>query len=1158
MADVTVTIPIERVAPDLNADIRAGLPVSVFGMSFGERAHVAASIDGFAVFLTTDYVAARAACIELNQLGRGEWVHLPARADVLSYVSARDFSIPAERASALGKIATGRARGVVTTADALLQLYAPPARWLASVVNVAKGEEVSPASLGSRLTAAGYSRRDLVEGVGQWSLRGDILDVFPMGETRAVRIEFWGDLVEKIRYVDPDTQLSDGEAEDVTVYPACETVFDASEGEIAARAFAADRPKKLEPDYAARFDRIESEITARLNGGANDASLEFAFPYLPHATFADWLPADATIVYDETKALFDNFRQAEKEHAARYKNLLATGEATVGSLRQMTTFEDYLAAFGGFRSLSFARITSSNFFFDPRKIYNYNCAPITRYSLNFAELAEDVRRWTQSGYKVLLCGRDAEGTRAVRDGLARQGLAVGELDDVGDFLYARAGVGIVSAELEKGYSYHERKVIVVGSGDIFPARTKRIRKTDTRQAFVQPVAGDYVVHYVHGIGKCLGTTRLTTSLGTKDYIEIEYRDGDKLYVPVDQMDLLSKFSGESPRLSKMGGKEFAKVKERVKASVKAMAVDLVKLYGARLHAQGYRYSIDESMTDEFVAKFPFRSTPDQLAATAEIYADLASGKIMDRLLVGDVGYGKTEVALRAAFAVMLEGKQVAFLAPTTILSEQHYRTAEKRFAEYGIRMGVLNRFVSAAKQRETLKKLEKGELDFVCGTHRLLSKDVRFRDLGLLVLDEEQRFGVADKEKLKVLKNTVNVLTMTATPIPRTLHMSMSGIRDISTLANPPADRLPVQTTVTEYTDSLARDCITREIARGGQAFVVCNRVESIYRYAAHLAEQLPNARIIVCHGQMSEAELETNVKKFYDGDADVLVSTTIVENGIDLPSANTMLVVDADRLGLSQLYQLRGRVGRSNRLAYAYFTYTAGKLLSEVATKRLSTLLEFTEFGSGFKIAMRDLEIRGAGNVLGREQHGHMEKVGYDLYCRMLGEAVAEIRGETRAEERECEVVMDVDAYLPDDYIRDAESRMNVYARVAAVRSRSDRERLKSELKDVYGELPRSVLNLVTVGLYKGYGVRLGIEQIKVSKQSAAITLSELTPWAATLLAARDAGCVLKPAAKPVLIFTPDRQSMYERVFLFLERALVVKKTCENPPRGGETLADA
>ena len=646
-------------------------------------------------------------------------------------------------------------------------------------------------------------------------------------------------------------------------------------------------------------------------------------------------------------------------------------------------------------------------------------------------------------------------------------------------------VAMSSEELDHGFILHDCKLAVVGSGDIFTKPvTKHIRRR-RGDMFSAPEIGDYAVHEKHGVGRITGTKKIETGDGIKEYISIAYRGGDVLYVPVEQMDILSKYVGEGqPTLSKIGGADFERVKERVRASIKKLAFDLKLLYAERSEKKGYRFPENAAMMEEFENAFAYEETPDQLTSIEEIKADMCSDKVMDRLLCGDVGYGKTEVALRAIYLCVLGGKQAALMCPSTILSEQHYNTACERFREFGVRVEKLNRFRTAKEQEKTLQELKEGKIDLIVGTHRLLSDDVKFYDLGLLVLDEEQRFGVEHKEKIKNVKNTIDCLTMTATPIPRTLHMSLAGIRDISTINTPPTKRLPVQTYVVEETETLIRDAVVREITRGGQVFILYNRVESISAFTGKICEIVPEAKVTYAHGRMDKNTLEGNVFAFYKGEKNVLVTTTIIENGIDLPNANTIIVIDADRLGISQLYQLRGRVGRGSRLASAYFTFKPNKVMTSDAAERLKAIMQFTELGSGFKIAMRDLEIRGAGNVLGAEQHGHMDKVGYELYSKLLKE---ELTGESQFS---AELDIHAEAYIPETYIESSAGRMDCYKQIAEIRSVEDYKRVLGSIEENYGPMPDEVLNLMIIAVLKSYAATFNIKKIVVDGQGGVLEL--------------------------------------------------------------------
>lgn len=720
------------------------------------------------------------------------------------------------------------------------------------------------------------------------------------------------------------------------------------------------------------------------------------------------------------------------------------------------------------------------------RTYNFKSAPVGDYLNSFPELYSDISAWLANKYRIILfCGDGGKASR-MREALAEKGIYAHELPVKYKYL---DGVTVIEDRIEKGLILHEDKLVIVGTGNMYTksAVEKRVKRR-RGDVFAAPEAGDYAVHEIHGIGRIRGTEKIESSEGTKEYIAVEYAGGDVLYVPVEQTDTLTKYTGGTPKLSKIGGQEFARVKERVKESLKKLAFDLKALYAERRGKVGFAFPENKELMDEFAAAFPYNETPDQLTSINEVLSDMASGKVMDRLLCGDVGFGKTEVAFRAVYMCVLGGKQAVLMCPSTILCEQHYNNAKERFKDFGVNVEVINRFKTPREQEDILSRLASGKIDFLIGTHRLLSKDVKFHDLGLLVLDEEQRFGVEHKEKLKTLKKQVDCLTMTATPIPRTLHMSLTGIRDISMIETPPESRLPVQTYVVEESEVLIRDACIRELSRGGQIFVLYNRVETIYNFATKLKGILPEAVVTVAHGRMEKSALEKSVFDFYDGKSNVLVTTTIIENGIDLPNANTIIVIDADRLGVSQLYQLRGRVGRGSRMAHAYFTYKPQKVMTEEASKRLEAIMECTRLGSGFKLAMRDLQIRGAGNVLGAEQHGHMDKVGYELYSKLLKE---EITGE---EQTVAELEINAPSFIPDYYIEAGSVRMDTYKQIAEIRSIDDFKRVSVSLEEAYGKIPAETFNLLIIAVLKCYSARFAVRKIVVNSKRAGLEFSSVS----------------------------------------------------------------
>ena len=729
-------------------------------------------------------------------------------------------------------------------------------------------------------------------------------------------------------------------------------------------------------------------------------------------------------------------------------------------------------------------------FLSPIRKIEINSAILHHYQGQLDLLIEDILKKKKDGYRtVILSGTRVRGERLVST-LRERGIESSYRDNIESI--ALGEVVITFGNLLKGFECPKYRTCVISDKEVFGEAKRKLSKTKSKskgvskiKSFAELKPGDYVVHVNHGIGVYKGIKQIEVSGHKRDYLDIVYDKGDKLYVPVDQLDLVQKYigsEGKSPKVNKLGGAEWQKAKSKVKKSINEIAEDLVKLYAARASVKGYKYSKDTEWQMQFEDEFPFQETPDQLSSIEEIKKDMESDKPMDRLLCGDVGYGKTEVALRAAFKAVMEGKQVAFLVPTTILAEQHYKNMIKRFSDFPIKIDMISRFRTAKEQKSTLQSVKEGNVDVLVGTHRLVSKDIVFKDLGLLIVDEEQRFGVAQKEKIKNLKKNVDVLTLSATPIPRTLHMSLTGVRDISVIETPPEERYPIQTYVVEQNDQLIRDAIMREIGRGGQVYFVYNRVEDIEKIANYIKNLVPESRVGIAHGQMTERQLEKEMLDFMANEYNVLVCTTIIETGIDIQNVNTIIIYDADKMGLSQLYQLRGRVGRSNRIAYAYLLYTKDKVLTEVAEKRLKALKDFTELGSGFKIAMRDLEIRGAGNMMGSAQHGHMAAIGYDLYCRMLEDTVKLIKGDIDKEPIETTVDLKVDAYIPSSYIEDEMQKIEVYKKIAAIESIDEYMDIKEELEDRYSDIPDPVYNLMDIAYIKSRAKLLSIEEIKES----------------------------------------------------------------------------
>lgn len=1071
---------------EIGQNIRGGIPSAVFGVNFAEKCLIASSVGLPVLYIVKDGLYGAKIAEELTALSGERTVYLPAKDDVLLYKSAFDRTSLFARLNALYEIKNG-ARFVVTTFQSLLQLFPRDI----PTIKIRKNEVYDIGGIVNKLVKFGYRREEFADDRATFALRGDILEINPVNGEYSYRVDFFGDEVESVFSFYGEDRENKTAVTEFEIIAATDVIVGDDEVEDIKQTLRQSLSKFGTLSVRDDARKIVNDLEEKLDGGVPCGELQFVMPILKSVTddFTTYMPTDTLVVYDESKMLVDGITATLKDHSERLLTLGRAGKIFDFSARQLSDCRKLIKRLNSFREVAFQNITTTINFFNPLKTYSLRCSPVARYTADFEAIYDDVKNWKFGGYKVIICcGNDKRA-----DSLSDELYARGCMCVRGDNAELKNGVAVVTSYfLPSGLIYHSAKLVLIGTGDLYIAtkENKRIKRK-RGDLFQAPEVGDYAVHEVHGIGYVKGVKRITTQEGSKDYVAVEYLGGDTLYVGVDQMDKLTKYmgGGEKPRLNRIGGKEFERIKERVKASISEMTIDLKKLYKARKEKKGFAFSADDAFSEEFDEAFEFEPTEDQIQSVAEIKADMESEKVMDRLLCGDVGFGKTEVAFRAAFKAIADGKQVALVCPTTILCEQHYRAAKKRFENFGVRIESLNRFKTSAQQKKIITDLADGLISFVIGTHRLFGSDVKFHDLGLLVLDEEQRFGVEHKEKLKLLKENVDTLTMTATPIPRTLHMSLAGIRDISVINTPPNIRIPVQTYVVEESDALFKDAITRELAREGQVLVMHNRVETIYKLADKLKTIVPEAKIIVAHGQMDAKTLEDSVMKFYDGDYNVLVATTIIENGIDLPRANTIIVTDSDKLGLSTLYQLKGRVGRSNVMAHAYFTFDRDKVMSEAAYKRLSALTEFTEMGSGYKIAMRDLEIRGAGNVMGKEQHGHMDKVGYELYNKLLKESL----GETK-KESDVELDVNMDAYIPEDYISTSSSRMDCYKQIAEITADEDDERVTRSLEEYYGKIPREVRNLILIAKLKAAAKKRGAVKVAVGSKKSYVELADIS----------------------------------------------------------------
>lgn len=1038
--------------------------------------------------------------------------------------------------TALAALEEGQDCIVIAPVTAALKPLIPPDEFCALAFDVAMGQELAPEEVAGRLAAMGYERVSAVEAMGQFGIRGGIIDIFPMNREHPVRIELFDTEIDSVRSFDPLTQRSVKNETSVRIWPASllvqkEELFRGASQKI-HRSYTA-QAKKLSGDEAQRLLARRDQLEEALATGTQRSVLERYLPYFYKELAHLWDYADSedcVVMFDDPDRLEEALEAYAKEAAEDFKVLLERGECVPAEGRQILTKNDLYGMYRGQNCACFftpfqKRIRGVETL-DTLEGIASRQAPVFNGRMDLLE--SELRRSVKQGYQVTIACSSLERCNNMEEFLDRAGLA--------------GKVEVRQGTVSSGMDYPDAKRMILSDGDIFlhtKKKRKRAKSKNARpiKAFTDIRQGDYVVHENHGIGRFLGVEELTVQGIRKDYLKIKYAGEDLLYVPVEQMDIVQKYvgaDGTAPKINRLSGSDWKKTKEKAQAAIENMAGELLELTAQRQLQKGYAFGPDTQWQKEFEDMFPYEETADQLRCTAEIKKDMERDVAMDRLLCGDVGYGKTEVAARAIFKCILEGKQAAILVPTTILANQHYHTLKTRMEQFPCKVEMLCRFRTESQQEEIVSKLRRGEIDVLVGTHRMLSKDVKFKDLGLLVIDEEQRFGVQHKEAIKMLRQNVDVLTLSATPIPRTLHMSLIGIKDMSLIEEPPEERYPVQTYVMEQDDDILREAIRREMDRGGQVFVVYNRVKGIHAIASRIQKLVPEARIAIGHGQMNERALEDVMLSFVEGEYDILLATTIIESGIDIPNANTIIVIDADRYGMSQLYQLRGRVGRSNRMAYAYLMYERQKVLSEVAEKRLRAIREFTEFGAGFHIAMRDLEIRGAGNLLGTAQSGHMMMIGYELYCKLVEDAVRKLSGTvTNMPQIETSIELDIPAFLPSYYISDELLKLQMYKKIAGIGDKEEREEIFDEMTDRYGDPPKEAVNLMDIAWLKSRCILLGISRIHIENGRLVFTFEELNGLKPQVLAQATAAYGMRMTiyggVKPTIRLTTKKKRLQE-----------------------------
>ncbi len=1085
--------------------------VTVMRVTDGAKAHIISQLDAKRIAVASDGLAAKSLAAKLNAYPSVKAVHFPFRDDVL--LPRRNFSLDGvyERTCALTAYLTGEADVLVLAVDALLQYFPRRDIFEKYVCIFEKEDNLSPTAAQDMLSAAGYRRQDMISERGEYAVRGDILDVYSVNG-KAYRVNFFDEFIENIKIIDAETMLSEGEIDRICVPPASDILLDGEALREAQRALA---------PY---IDNSNAErVVSQLREGACNPSAVWGIPFFKGANgdLFDFFGKEAYYVLDEPRVIAEKAEMLVKEFDGRIKSLSADGGVLPVHRGAELSYSELKRRLLTARKLAFTSLDTVNPLFESRLTIQPKTRPVTKYYLDNQSMVQDLKTFALNGFKTVIACRDEDRARSIVRSLKEEDI-YSEYSPDGR---GEAGIEVTPLKIETGFIYPDCKVALIGVAESVGKSRSGERKT-RKAAFIAPKAGDYVVHRVHGVGICEGTAIMKTGDFEKEYVVLRYRDGDVLYVASDQTDSLQKFVGEEhPRLNKLGGKEFEKEKAKVRKSVRKLAVNLIELYAKREKQKGFRYSEDTVWQREFEDAFEYEETDDQLKAIRDIKSDMESGRIMDRLLVGDVGFGKTEVAFRAMFKTALDLKQSVLLAPTTILARQHYENLIKRLEPFGIKCALISRLQTAAQNAEAIEGLADGTVTMAVATHKIISGKINFHNLGLLVLDEEQRFGVEHKEKIKEKYPEINVLTLSATPIPRTLNMALSGIRDISLLETPPAGRLPVQTYVVEYSDGLLADAVSREAARGGQTLVLVNDISRLEAFADTVRKKAGGGiRVLTAHGQLAPSDLEKRIEAFYDKRYDVLISTTIIENGIDLPDANTLVVVDADKFGLSQLYQLRGRVGRRGALAHAYFTLRPDGTLSDTADKRLRALLDNTEIGSGFRVALSDLSIRGAGTLLGAEQHGHIERVGYEMYLELLDEAVEELKtGVSKQPVREVDMKVDVAAYIREGYVG-ARDKLRIYKQIAAVSGEASRNKLIDELTEVYGAPDNALVNLIDVALLKNLAANYGVSKIIINRNGAGAAFYDASVFSNEALMKRAAECsdkvVLTSSVPPSMVF--------------------------------------
>ncbi len=1078
----------------------------------GQKSHLINAINehfnNSSLIIAPDELSAKKTFNNLQYFLNDKVVFYPAKDIIFYNADVKSVDIVKERFKAINKLVNNENITVILSIEALFDRLTPLEIFKKFILNLKVGNSISLDELSEKLNSMGYKRCSIVESEGQYSVRGGILDLFIPSFQTAFRLEFWGDEIDSIRSLDSFSQRSVEKVESIEILPVREFVFDDDTLKKALKSIDVEfneqlnnfKKKGLNNEFE-NLSKTFNEVIEELQETKTAKGLEglINFFYNDKTTLLDYLNDNTTIYIDDPKKVSEQAFNSLSEFTSSLESRILNGYMLKSQMKSINNYTEILNGFNNFNVVLLSSMTQTIKDFSPKHILNFETKMTPSYNGKLDLLIDDIKYYKDNEYKIVVLSGNKHSAYRIKEELMRENIISNYVDDLYNVNIESNTIFVSKGVISRGFEYPTIKFVVISDNDLF-GQNKVVKKRKKKQGkaiqnFTDLKVGDYIVHMNHGIGVFKGIEKIITNGKTKDYIKLGYKDGGNLFLPTEQLDLVQKYSSSdsvAPKIDKLGSDKWSKTKAKTQKAVEVMAEELIQLYAKREKTKGYQYSEDNIWQKEFEETFIYTETDDQMDAINDVKRDMESTKKMDRLICGDVGFGKTEVAIRAAFKAVQDGKQVAYLVPTTILAQQHYNTFIERMSSFPITIELLSRFRTPKQQKETKEHLKTGYCDIIIGTHAILSKTIEFKDLGMIIVDEEQRFGVKHKEKLKEMKNNVDILTLSATPIPRTLHMSLTGIRDMSLLEEAPVDRTPIQTYLLERNFDFIKDAINRELARNGQIYFVHNRVQSIDEVTNELRSIIPDATIEFAHGKMSERELENIMASFINREIDILVCTTIIETGLDISNANTIIIDNSDHMGLSQLYQLRGRVGRSKRNAYCYLLYERNKSLNEIAEKRLKTIRDFTEFGSGFKIAMKDLEIRGAGSLLGMQQHGHINAVGYDMYCKLLDDAVRKLKGEKVEEITETSIDMNISAFIPTKYIENEMQKLEIYKKISLITDIDKLYEVEEEIEDRFGDIPTAVRNLLDVALLKSTASKIGISSISQKAKGTILTFTQ------------------------------------------------------------------